>query len=123
VSGQGEDRVREVHSGPISPFLGGRVCGPGHKTLREARPTHTCVASIPTSLLRRRTGSGAPVRGSGEERRLISKGGARPSYEPEREGGNALPAARGRVGSCAEALDPDPPPITPAPDTPRGFSG
>jgi len=36
---------------------------------------------------------------------------------------NALPAAGGGSDRCAAALDPDPPPVTPAPDTPRGFSG
>jgi len=52
------------------------------------------------------------------------KGGARPSHEPEWEGEViALPAAGVRSDSSAAALDPDLTPVTPAPDTPRGFSG
>jgi len=36
---------------------------------------------------------------------------------------SGLPAAEGGSVSRAAALDPDPPLVTPAPDTPRGFSG
>jgi len=57
---------------PPPPSSEGRCVGRANRTLKEARPTHTCVASIPTSLPRRRAWSGAHARGSREERRLIT---------------------------------------------------
>jgi len=79
-----------------------------------------------TSLQRRRAGSGAPARGSREERRLITIRAALGPATSQNGGANNInaPLAAGvRSDSGADALDPDLTPITPAPDTPRGFSG
>jgi len=106
-------RTREVHSGSASP-----PGGVGARAVRTGGvlPAPSQVSGGVIFLLPLPSGkAGAGVVPSPATQSESGREGARQI--------GILPAAGGGSDSRAEALDPDLPPVTPAPDTPEGFNG